>query len=60
VKLYGQISPITALGGCQDGRFRDAYQPGVEETQIPEPKAYIKTKRIPIAAAINLKSTVRI
>ena len=39
VKLYGQINPITALGGCQDGRFRDAYQPGEEETQIPEPKA---------------------
>jgi hypothetical protein len=39
VKLYGQMSPITALGGCQAGRFRDAYQPGEEETQMPEPKA---------------------
>jgi hypothetical protein len=49
-----------ALGGCQEGRLRDAYQPGEDETQIPEPNAYIKTKRIPSAAAINLKSTVRI
>ena len=39
VKLYGQISPKIALGGCQEGRFRDAYQPGEEETQIPEPMA---------------------
>jgi hypothetical protein len=31
--------PIKALGGCHGGLFRDAYQPGDEETQIPEPKA---------------------
>jgi len=30
---------MTALGGCQDGRLSDEYQPGEEETQIPEPKA---------------------
>jgi hypothetical protein len=39
VKLYGQISPKIALGGCHDGRLRDAYQPGEDETQIPDPKA---------------------
>ena len=27
------------LGGCQGGRSRDEYQPGEEETQIPDPKA---------------------
>ena len=39
IKLYGQINPKIELGGCQGGRFNEAYQPGAEETQIPEPKA---------------------
>ena len=30
---------MIALGGCQDGRLRDAYHDGEDETQIPEPKA---------------------
>jgi hypothetical protein len=31
--------PKNELGGCQGGRFRDAYHSGEVETQIPEPKA---------------------
>ena len=48
--------PINELGGCQGGRLSDAYQPGEEDTHIPEPKAKTKTKRIPITVVINLKS----
>ena len=39
MKLYGHINPNTKSGGCQGGRTKDAYQPGDEFTQMPEPKA---------------------
>jgi hypothetical protein len=59
MKLYGQIIPKTKLGGCHGGRLSDAYQPGELETQIPEPKAYIKTRAIPTLAKRNLSSMAK-
>ena len=43
MKLYGQMSPNTMSGGCQLGFSKLAYQPGLVDTQIPDPTAYTTT-----------------
>ena len=52
MKLYGQMTPNTQSGGCQNGRFSEKYQGELLLTQNPEPVAYATTKIMPRTADV--------
>ena len=51
-KLYGQMTPNTQSGGCQNGRLSEKYQGELLLTQNPEPAAYATTKIMPRTADV--------